>query len=922
MGESDMLVKLQKPSNRLSGILSFYCAFLIDRLYLSSNAHPDLLMMNLQGVTSWMPSGCFIFYCVVEKKLFQIFQPLNIHVALVGIEILSSQDGFPVRENGEDALRDFVHYRHHALLHRIPNDVAVLITSTQFRTGVVGKGLQGTICSAKSSGAVVLDHSHDVYAIATTIAHEIGHNFGMMHDTKKCDCPSVACIMAPIAGASHSIHWSSCSLEYLAWSLNHGGDACLLNEPRAIVNGPLCGNGFVEDHEQCDCGLPHVCDNPCCDPKTCKLKQGAACATGDCCNLSTCQLKETASVCRPQLGECDLPEYCDGKSEYCPKDTHKHDGTPCAEGRAWCANGQCGSLEARCKLLWGDSGLPAHHICYSMNAEGGPHGNCGINRYNDTFLKCLPQDMKCGLLQCDHKNERTNFGSKSTVLVDSRTLRQGSDVFSCQTALIDIGDDRADPGLVPNGADCGPGKVGQFCLSAVSCGMCFQQKCVTVSSVQTENACKDDCYGYGTCNNLGHCHCIVGYGGIDCSVPGLGGSIDSGPASATGGIHPGVGLAVFFFIFLPLLGIIIALLYRKGYVKLFRFKTDRVLKVFDLRRSPSKSSKMRKVSKWVSDGKMVTSKGPPSGGRCLSPPAMAMAATSPAASASVPAVAASVITELKKNASATQKPVTNSSAPMLMTLSGLQSSTSTGQFTLTPSGTLRKSNSRPKVPAPPRPPSPTRLSGERVYCEIGSVQSIPLQSPSNELKRALSTLPVPSTVMPQRRAPPPPDSPNLEPKWARKVEPIDAAQTSVRDRQKLFECKADSLPKAVGLAQARLATEKKASTLESARSNAKLSGGSNSCHGSLKRSRSAAGSQRRPQQAPPPPPKLNKALSPKTLKDMSREEALRKLGPAGKESMGVTTYDRVVSPASENISGSGRAVGGKIAQLAAKFSGV
>ena len=33
------------------------------------------------------------------------------------------------------------------------------------------------------------------------------------------------------------------------------------------------------------------------------------------------------------------------------------------------------------------------------------------------------------------------------------------------------------------------------------------------------------------CNNLGHCHCEVGYAPPTCESPGYGGSIDSGPAS-------------------------------------------------------------------------------------------------------------------------------------------------------------------------------------------------------------------------------------------------------------------------------------------------------------------------------------------------------------------------------------------------------
>jgi len=35
------------------------------------------------------------------------------------------------------------------------------------------------------------------------------------------------------------------------------------------------------------------------------------------------------------------------------------------------------------------------------------------------------------------------------------------------------------------------------------------------------------------CNNLGHCYCEYGYGGVDCGLPGLGGSVDGGPAPAS-----------------------------------------------------------------------------------------------------------------------------------------------------------------------------------------------------------------------------------------------------------------------------------------------------------------------------------------------------------------------------------------------------
>lgn len=48
-----------------------------------------------------------------------------------------------------------------------------------FSEGVVGKALRGTICSYEGSGGVNMDHSDSIVAVATTIAHEMGHNFGM-----------------------------------------------------------------------------------------------------------------------------------------------------------------------------------------------------------------------------------------------------------------------------------------------------------------------------------------------------------------------------------------------------------------------------------------------------------------------------------------------------------------------------------------------------------------------------------------------------------------------------------------------------------------------------------------------------------------------------------------------------------------------
>lgn len=37
------------------------------------------------------------------------------------------------------------------------------------------------------------------------------------------------------------------------------------------VEGPHCGNGFLEDGEECDCGPDEFCHNKCCIAAACKL---------------------------------------------------------------------------------------------------------------------------------------------------------------------------------------------------------------------------------------------------------------------------------------------------------------------------------------------------------------------------------------------------------------------------------------------------------------------------------------------------------------------------------------------------------------------------------------------------------------------------------------------------------------------------
>lgn len=51
--------------------------------------------------------------------------------------------------------------------------------------------------------------------------------------------------------------------------------------------------------------------------------------------------KPPGSTCRPAEHECDLSEYCNGDTEFCPNDIFKVDGTTCKTGKAYCYQGAC-----------------------------------------------------------------------------------------------------------------------------------------------------------------------------------------------------------------------------------------------------------------------------------------------------------------------------------------------------------------------------------------------------------------------------------------------------------------------------------------------------------------------------------------------------------------------------------------------------
>jgi hypothetical protein len=226
-------------------------------------------------------------------------------------------------------------------------------------------------------------------------------------------------------------------------------------------------------------------------------------------------------MCREAYGECDLPEYCTGDGEFCPNDVFKRDTEECESGQAYCYQGSCRSHNYQCKVLWGPSGASSDQ-CYHKNTNGSRHGNCGYDRFMREYIPCKHEDAVCGMLQCRYsKNQQLEFGMEPVAILSHSYMNYRGSIVACRSAIIDLGLQSVDPGLTPDGAKCGEGK------------MCVMQKCLAIAALVKQGKVLDcpDCNGNGVCNSKGHCHCEDGWAPPFCKEPGFGGSSDSGPAS-------------------------------------------------------------------------------------------------------------------------------------------------------------------------------------------------------------------------------------------------------------------------------------------------------------------------------------------------------------------------------------------------------
>ncbi|OXB66719.1 hypothetical protein ASZ78_013110 [Callipepla squamata] len=241
-----------------------------------------------------------------------------IHIVLVRLILFEEEEqGLKIVHHADKTLASFCKWQKSVNpksdVNPTHHDVAVLLTRKDICAGMnrpcetLGLSHLSGMCQPHRSCNINEDSG---LPLAFTIAHELGHSFGIQHDGKENDCEPVGkrpyIMSRQLQYDPTPLTWSQCSKEYITRFLDRGWGFCLDDIPqKEVLKSPVIAPGVIYDvHHQC------------------QLQYGS--------NATFCE--DVDNLC--QTLWCSVKGSCRSKLDAAA------DGTQCGENK-WCFSGEC-----------------------------------------------------------------------------------------------------------------------------------------------------------------------------------------------------------------------------------------------------------------------------------------------------------------------------------------------------------------------------------------------------------------------------------------------------------------------------------------------------------------------------------------------------------------------------------------------------
>nr|XP_010953483.1 A disintegrin and metalloproteinase with thrombospondin motifs 7 [Camelus bactrianus] len=264
-----------------------------------------------------------------------------IHITIVRLILLEDEEeDLKITHHADNTLKSFCKWQKSINMkgdaHPLHHDAAILLTRKDLCAAMnrpcetLGLSHVAGMCQPHRSCNINEDTG---LPLAFTVAHELGHSFGIQHDGSGNDCEPVGkrpFIMSPqLLYDAAPLTWSRCSREYITRFLDRGWGLCLDDSPaKDVIDFPSVPPGILYD-------VGHQC----------RLQYGAYSVFCD----------DMDNVCHTLW--CSVGTTCHSKLDAAV------DGTRCGESK-WCLNGECVPVGFRPEAVDGGwSGWSAWSVC-------------------------------------------------------------------------------------------------------------------------------------------------------------------------------------------------------------------------------------------------------------------------------------------------------------------------------------------------------------------------------------------------------------------------------------------------------------------------------------------------------------------------------------------------------------------------------